>query len=74
MIKPVRDNPKIDRKVRRILRDFWNSLSCSATSKSLTLTAGTYVLTITGDDPNCELCYIEKQAIKKIINLIKQIF
>ncbi|MBU0962335.1 MAG: hypothetical protein KKD48_00355 [Nanoarchaeota archaeon] len=66
MIKPVRDNPKIDRKVRRILRDFWND--------SYYEVEGNRFIVHAGDDPNCELCYIEKQAIKKIINLIKQIF
>jgi len=52
-----------NKELRRILRDFWNQSYCSV--------SGEEHIPHLGNDENCELCKIEKQAIKKIKRLIK---
>ena len=53
----------IDKKLRRILRDFWNESNSSVIGKEF--------IPHMGDKDDCELCKIEKQVIKKIKKLIR---
>lgn len=53
----------IDKKLRRILRDFWNESNHSISNDE-------YIPHV-GDEDDCELCKIEKQVIKKIKKLIR---
>jgi len=48
-------------KIRRILRDFWNN--------SYHAVDANFIPHI-GDDNNCKLCKIEKEALKKIKEII----
>jgi len=52
-----------NKKLRRILRDFWNESNCSV--------CGDDHIPHLGDEEECELCKIEKEAIKKLKRLIK---
>lgn len=64
-LKNVSSTIKMDKnkKLRRILRDFWNESNCSV--------CGDDHIPHLGDEEECELCKIEKEAIKKLKRLIK---
>ncbi len=51
------------KEARQILRDFWN--------ESYHESEGEEFVPHVGNDPNCKLCQIEKEAIQKIENLTK---